>query len=85
MPNLGAPELLIMLFIFIVIIVIIVIVVVAIVAGVRRTGRGQARAPVATPPGWLTDPMQRHEYRYWDGTQWTAAVSDDGAASSDPL
>ena len=82
MPNLGAPELLIILFI---VIVIVVIVVVAIVAGTRRVGRGQAPAPVVTPSGWLTDPMQRHQYRYWDGTQWTAAVSDDGAESSDPL
>jgi hypothetical protein len=80
MPNLGAPELIIMLFI----VVIPVIVVVAIVAAMRRPGR-QGPAPVVTPPGWLTDPMQRHQYRYWDGTQWTAAVSDDGAQSSDPL
>jgi hypothetical protein len=80
MPNLGAPELLIMLFM---VIVIVVIVVVAIVAGTRRTRR--TRAPVATPPGWLTDPMRRHQYRYWDGTQWTGAVSDDGAESSDPV
>jgi hypothetical protein len=80
MPNLGAPELIIMLFL----VVLPVIVVVAIVAVVRRPGR-QSPAPVVTPPGWLTDPMQRHQYRYWDGTQWTAAVSDDGAQSSDPL
>ena len=80
MPNLGAPELIIMLFI----VIIPVIVVVAIVAAVRRPGR-QGPAQVVTPPGWLTDPMQRHQYRYWDGTQWTAAVSDDGAQTSDPL
>jgi hypothetical protein len=82
MPNLGAPELLIMLLI---VIVIIAVVVAAIVAGTRRSGRGQSQAPVATPPGWLTDPMQRHQYRHWDGTQWTGAVSDDGAESSDPM
>jgi hypothetical protein len=80
MPNLGAPELIIMLLL----VVIPVIVVVAIVAAVRRPRR-QGPAPVVTPPGWLTDPLQRHQYRYWDGTQWTAAVSDDGAQSSDPL
>ena len=80
MPNLGAPELIIMLFL----VVIPIIVVVAIVAAVRRPAR-QGPAPVVTPPGWLTDPMQRHQYRYWDGTQWTVAVSDDGAESSDPL
>ena len=81
MPMIGPIELIIMLSI----VIIIVIVVVAIVVGARRTGRGQAPVPVVPPPGWLTDPMQRHQYRYWDGTQWTAAVSDDGTESSDPL
>jgi hypothetical protein len=80
MPNLGAPELIIMLFA----VVMPVIVVVAIVAAVRRPGR-RGPAPATAPPGWLTDPMQRHQYRYWDGAQWTGAVSDDGAESSDPL
>jgi hypothetical protein len=81
MPNLGGPELIIILFLL----AIPVIVLVAVVAGVRRTGRRHGPAPVVTPPGWLTDPMQRHQYRYWDGAQWTAAVSDDSAESSDPL
>ena len=39
----------------------------------------------APPPGWLRDPMGRHEFRYWDGTTWTEHVSDAGAASVDPL
>ena len=81
MPNLGAPELIIML----VIVAIPVIVVVAIVAGARRGGRRESSVPAVTPPGWLTDPMQRHQYRFWDGTRWTAAVSDDGTQSTDPL
>jgi len=81
MSNIGAPELIITLFL----VAIAVIVVVAIVVGVLRAGRRQGSASVVTPPGWLTDPMQRHQSRYWDGTQWTAAVSDDGAQSSDPL
>ena len=81
MPNLGAPELIILLIMF----GIPVLVVVAIVSLVRRGGRRQGPAPAVAPPGWLTDPMQRHQYRYWDGTQWTAAVSDDGAQSTDPL
>lgn len=81
MTNIGAPELIIMLLL----IAIPVIVIVAIVVGVRRSGRRRGTTSVVTSPGWLTDPAQRHQFRYWDGTQWTAAVSDDGAQSSDPL
>jgi hypothetical protein len=38
-----------------------------------------------TPPGWYSDPMKRHELRYWDGRTWTAHVSNGGAQSTDPL
>ncbi len=38
-----------------------------------------------SPPGWQPDPRGRHEYRYWDGTQWTDHVSDKGQMSSDPV
>jgi len=81
MPNIGVPELIIMLLL----IAIPVIVIVAIVVGVQRSGRRRGTTSVVTPPGWLTDPVRRHQFRYWDGTQWTAAVSDDGAESRDPL
>lgn len=37
------------------------------------------------PAGWQPDPRGRHEYRYWDGTQWTDHVSDQGQVSSDPV
>jgi hypothetical protein len=37
------------------------------------------------PAGWKPDPRGRHEYRYWDGTQWTDHVSDSGEVSSDPV
>ena len=29
--------------------------------------------------------MQRHELRFWDGSQWTARVSDAGREGLDPL
>jgi hypothetical protein len=35
--------------------------------------------------GWLPDPTSRHEYRYWDGGDWTADVSDAGVAATDPM
>jgi hypothetical protein len=37
------------------------------------------------PAGWHPDPMGRHEHRYWDGTQWTDNVSDQGQMSMDPV
>lgn len=33
---------------------------------------------------WRADPSGRHEFRYWNGTQWTENVSDQGRASVDP-
>jgi hypothetical protein len=36
-----------------------------------------------TPSGWYTDPTGRHEYRYWDGANWTAMVSDGGITATD--
>lgn len=37
------------------------------------------------PAGWQPDPRGRHEYRYWDGTQWTDHVSNQGEVSQDPV
>jgi hypothetical protein len=33
--------------------------------------------------GWQPDPFGRHEHRYWDGSAWTAHVSDAGVTSTD--
>ena len=35
-------------------------------------------------PGWYSDPFQRFEVRYWDGTAWTHDVSSAGRQASDP-
>lgn len=37
----------------------------------------------AAPPGWVADPWGRHELRYWDGSNWTPHVSDNGVTSQD--
>lgn len=37
------------------------------------------------PPGWLPDPAQRHQYRWWDGQTWTANISDGGQTGHDPI
>ncbi|MCU1458473.1 MAG: hypothetical protein JWL73_2565 [Actinomycetia bacterium] len=36
-------------------------------------------------PAWHPDPAGRHEYRYWDGTDWTDHVSDGGERGTDPV
>lgn len=33
---------------------------------------------------WQPDPTGRHEARFWDGTAWTAWVSDGGQQTEDP-
>jgi hypothetical protein len=34
---------------------------------------------------WLPDPTGRFQYRYWDGAQWSAAVSRQGSQETDVL
>lgn len=43
---------------------------------------GGRPAPVA-PAGWHPDPTGRHQYRWFDGVQWSIHVGDDGVASTD--
>lgn len=35
--------------------------------------------------GWYPDPLERYDYRYWDGQGWTEHASSDGETFSDPL
>jgi Protein of unknown function (DUF2510) len=39
----------------------------------------------AVPAGWKADPTGRHQFRYWDGFQWTENVADAGAQSRDAV
>jgi hypothetical protein len=42
--------------------------------------------PALAPPGWYSDPIGRHVYRYWDGSMWTEYVSPgNGVRFTDPL
>jgi uncharacterized RDD family membrane protein YckC len=34
---------------------------------------------------WHPDPTGRHEYRWWDGQQWTDQVADFGVVGVDPV
>lgn len=38
-----------------------------------------------TPANWYPDPTGRNHHRYWDGSVWTAHVSNNGTQTSDPL
>ncbi len=40
---------------------------------------------MAAERGWYNDPSGRHQYRFFDGGDWTANVADDGVAAIDPL
>jgi hypothetical protein len=42
-------------------------------------------APPTVPAGWKADPTGRHQFRYWDGFQWTENVADAGAQSRDSV
>ena len=61
--------------------------------GPRRTGPGSGPActesrpmPRPTvPAGWKADPTGRHQFRYWDGFQWTENVADAGEQSRDSV
>ncbi|NOX31564.1 MAG: DUF2510 domain-containing protein [Actinobacteria bacterium] len=37
------------------------------------------------PANWHPDPTGAHELRYWDGSQWTEHVSNNGVQSTAPL
>jgi hypothetical protein len=34
---------------------------------------------------WYPDPVGRHDYRFWSGTDWTDHVSDQGVQGEDPI
>jgi hypothetical protein len=40
-------------------------------------------AAAAAQGQWAADPYGRHQYRLWDGTRWTANVSDHGVVGVD--
>jgi hypothetical protein len=61
--------------------------------GLARTYRPKQRASLAepvearptVPAGWKADPTGRHQFRYWDGFQWTENVADAGEQSRDSV
>jgi Protein of unknown function (DUF2510) len=61
--------------------------------GLARTYRPKQRTSLAVaeetratvPAGWKADPTGRHQFRYWDGFQWTENVADAGQQSRDSV
>jgi hypothetical protein len=61
--------------------------------GLARTYRPKQRTSLAVadearptvPSGWKADPTGRHQFRYWDGFQWTENVADAGQQSRDSV
>lgn len=47
--------------------------------------RQDADARPTVPAGWKADPTGRHQFRYWDGFQWTENVADAGEQSRDAV
>jgi hypothetical protein len=54
------------------------------VAGRQLGGTPGTGTPGQPAPGWFPDPARRFRLRWWDGTTWTAQVSDGGPAKNDP-
>ena len=50
---------------------------------VRRIATKIEMTPV--PAGWATDPRGRHQYRCWDGKDWTDDMVDNGVVSVDRM
>lgn len=46
---------------------------------------GQHPASQHSAAGWKSDPLGRHQLRYWDGSVWTSNVSNNGTMSLDPV
>jgi hypothetical protein len=42
------------------------------------------RAPTA-PASWYADPLGQHQYRYWNGADWTEHVADNGTEATAPI
>lgn len=57
-------------------------------ARANRADPHATASPSLAPPltrGWQRDPTGRYPFRYWDGQQWTDAVSTGAANGTDPL
>lgn len=56
-------------------------------AAAPATDGETAKGTTGGPPGphWASDPLGRHEQRYWNGLAWTMHVADAGSISTDAV
>ena len=78
--DIGAPELLIILFVLGLPLVVVIIAVMAV-----SSARRQRRSTPNGTAGWYADPSRRFDLRYFDGARWTDHVTRNGAPGTDPL
>lgn len=50
----------------------------------QRTSLSETRIS-SVPAGWKADPTGRHQFRYWNGAQWTENVADAGVQDRDAV
>lgn len=55
------------------------------VAPIAGTGMVGTAVRPTLAARWMNDPTGRHQYRYWDGANWTENVYDAGVESRDPV
>jgi len=55
------------------------------VAPIAGSGMTATATLARIAPRWMNDPTGRHQYRYWDGENWTENVYDAGVESRDPV
>lgn len=54
-------------------------------AAAERAAAQPRQAPAAASAAWYPDPAHLHQFRYWDGLNWTMYVADQGVQSIDPV
>jgi hypothetical protein len=65
MAGLGAPELMVLMFLVPLVLLVLIIVAVRLAA---RSTKTSPSLPIAVPAGWY--PQGQNLMRYWDGAQW---------------
>ena len=58
---------------------------VTVVTAAARTASATVTPQNPTAGSWQPDPYRRHQWRWFDGSTWSEAVSDDNVNGTDPV